>query len=560
MKICNFSVKNYRSITSAKKISMNNMTVLVGKNNEGKSNILRALALAMDILKHYSRNPRSLVFSKYGVIDYYNWEKDYPISLQTKHPNGYSVIELTFELLDSEVNDIRKITNIKLNNFIPIRISINDITIKIDIPKQGSKNINSKIKQKNVIDYICDRVDFVFIQPVRTEKDILNIIETLIENQLKVLDSNSDYNDAIATISKLQQDVLDNLSTKLIKPMSLFIPSFKNIKINISNEKRRNTLRRNTEVIIDDGTATPIQQKGDGIKNLLALGLFNIGNDDNRVSIIAIEEPESHLHPESARQLYKTISDLSQMNQIILTTHSPLFINRNNLNENIIVDSGTAKPVKRIKDIRDILGIKVSDNLTNAENILLVEGEEDKKVLEKLLPDLSVLIKKALDDGTLLIDYIGGTGNLTYKLSFYRNIQCKYHVLLDNDDAGRKAEETAEKQALLTMNDVTFTFCKGSPNAEIEDCFEKNVYKNEILNKFGVNLDCKEFRNNKKWSDRVAGCFNSQGKQWNSIIEGKVKTVVADSLPNNADIALNKNKRSSIDSLVVAVEKLIRNN
>ena len=51
MKLASFSVINYRSITNARKIQTNNMTVLVGKNNEGKSNILRALTLAMDIMK-----------------------------------------------------------------------------------------------------------------------------------------------------------------------------------------------------------------------------------------------------------------------------------------------------------------------------------------------------------------------------------------------------------------------------------------------------------------------------------------------------------------------------
>ena len=53
MKLSDFSVVNYRSITTARKIKTNNMTVLVGKNNEGKSNILRALTLAMDIMKIY---------------------------------------------------------------------------------------------------------------------------------------------------------------------------------------------------------------------------------------------------------------------------------------------------------------------------------------------------------------------------------------------------------------------------------------------------------------------------------------------------------------------------
>lgn len=45
MKLSDFSVNNYRSITTARKIPTKNMTVLVGKNNEGKSNILSALAL-----------------------------------------------------------------------------------------------------------------------------------------------------------------------------------------------------------------------------------------------------------------------------------------------------------------------------------------------------------------------------------------------------------------------------------------------------------------------------------------------------------------------------------
>lgn len=121
--------------------------------------------------------------------------------------------------------------------------------------------------------------------------------------------------------------------------------------------------------------------------------MLNIVDKTDSVSVIAIEEPESHLHPESSRQLYETIQTLSLNHQVVLTTHSPLFVNRKNLNENIIVNSGKATPVKRVKEIRDVLGIKVSDNLTNAENVLIVEGEDDKITLEKILPNMSDIIK-----------------------------------------------------------------------------------------------------------------------------------------------------------------------
>ena len=80
MKLSDFSVINYRSITTARKIHTNNMTVLVGKNNEGKSNILRALTLAMDIMKLYAMNPRMLSTSRVYLQGRYNWERDYPVS------------------------------------------------------------------------------------------------------------------------------------------------------------------------------------------------------------------------------------------------------------------------------------------------------------------------------------------------------------------------------------------------------------------------------------------------------------------------------------------------
>ena len=123
------------------------------------------------------------------------------------------------------------------------------------------------------------------------------------------------------------------------------MPSVRDVQIHLQKDQRRLAFRRGADVIIDDGTPTPLQQKGDGIKSLTALAMLNIPTSHDRVSVVAIEEPESHLHPESARQLYETINALSANHQVVLTTHSPLFVNRSNLKENIIVDSGKAIPV-----------------------------------------------------------------------------------------------------------------------------------------------------------------------------------------------------------------------
>ena len=558
MKLSDFSVVNYRSITTARKIKTNNMTVLVGKNNEGKSNILRALTLAMDIMKIYSKDPRSLQIAVRPYLkNHYSWEKDYPISLQEKNPNGWSSIDLNFELDEQDILAIRSMTGIRLSGCIPVRVSTNGAAAKIDTPKRGTAAFADADNKKKIIEYVCFKIDFNFIPAVRTEYDALRVVDSLIEKSLETLDTNPDYINAMNKIEELQQGILDGISNQIIEPLQEFLPTVRNVQIHIQNERRRIAMRRNTEIIIDDGTPTPIQQKGDGIKSLTALAILNIPARVDRVSVVAIEEPESHLHPESARQLYDTIMSLSQTHQIVLTTHSPLFVNRTNLKENIIVNDGKATPVKKIKEIRDVLGIHISDNLTNAEHVLIVEGEDDKIALEKLLPSMSTKIKRAIQNGTFIIDYIGGAGNLPYKLSFYRNLQCKYHVLLDNDDAGRHAGSEAERQGLLDVRNVTYAICNGSPNAEIEDCYNKAVYENAILNEFGVNINVAEFRGNKKWSDRIAGCFLSQGKLWNDAMEKRVKLVVANEISEEVDTVLNEHKRSSMDALVTSLETLL---
>ena len=172
MKLSDFSVVNYRSITTARKIKTNNMTVLVGKNNEGKSNILRALTLAMDIMKIYSKDPRSLQIAVRPYLkNHYSWEKDYPISLQEKNPNGWSSIDLNFELDEQDILAIRSMTGIRLSGCIPVRVSTNGAAAKIDIPKRGTAAFADADNKKKIIEYVCFKIDFNFIPAVRTEYD-----------------------------------------------------------------------------------------------------------------------------------------------------------------------------------------------------------------------------------------------------------------------------------------------------------------------------------------------------------------------------------------------------
>jgi predicted ATP-dependent endonuclease of OLD family len=294
------------------------------------------------------------------------------------------------------------------------------------------------------------------------------------------------------------------------------------------------------------------------VKSLAALGLLKSKNARSGASILAIEEPESHLHPAAIHQINEIIQAISETTQVIITTHNPLFVDRINIKSNIIVNSGTATTAKSISSIRDLLGIKASDNLTHANYALVVEGEEDAIALKALLPILSEKISKALRHNFLIIEPIGGAGNLSYKLSLLKNSLCATHTFLDGDEAGRQAYEKAERDSLISSSNCTFAMCNGRPNSEFEDCVATDIYKEVVLNEMGVDLDSPKFRGNSKWSDRLKATFLDQGKIFTDAASTRTKYIVANAVSKNPKMALNEHNRNSIDALVGALDRLIK--
>ncbi len=562
MELVNFSVTNYRSITTAYKVSVSNTTVLIGRNNEGKSNLLKALDVGMRSLKRHAieaRRGRVIPRNMIRRDDHsYDWERDFPINLQARTSGTQTIIRLEFLLSEREIIEFKDTVKSNLNGVLPIFIKIgknSTPTIEVSKKGKGSKALNSKSGQ--IAEFIANKIVFNYIPAVRTDQEALDVVSRMLAQRLRVLEEQPDYINALKTIRDLQQPILDNLSERIKEPLQEFLPGIKNVNIEIPENMRRSSFRRDFDIIIDDGTPTNLSFKGDGVKSLAALGLLKdrIGNDG--ASIIAIEEPESHLHPAAIHQLNEVIKALGAENQVIITTHNPLFVDRHDIKSNIIVDQGKALPAKNVQQIRDLLGIKASDNLINASYVLVVEGEDDVISLKALLGDLSEKLKKYIHSNMLIIEQVGGAGNLSYKLSSLKNSLCVYHCFLDNDEAGRQSYESAEKDGLLSIKTCTFVTCNGSPNAEFEDCLNLEVYHESIFGEFGVNLKCPQFRGNKKWSDRIHDSFLNQGKLWNKGVESRVKYLVAECVAKAPKIALNEHKRNSIDALVKSIEDLI---
>jgi predicted ATP-dependent endonuclease of OLD family len=93
------------------------------------------------------------------------------------------------------------------------------------------------------------------------------------------------------------------------------------------------------QIYIDDGSRDLIDNKGDGIKRSLTFAILrayveqiasktagdNTDSEAAQPRIFLFEEPELYLHPKSQRLLFDTLSLISNIHQVVVTTHSPLF-------------------------------------------------------------------------------------------------------------------------------------------------------------------------------------------------------------------------------------------
>jgi predicted ATP-dependent endonuclease of OLD family len=125
----------------------------------------------------------------------------------------------------------------------------------------------------------------------------------------------------------LQKPILETLSSSIYQTLKKFLPQVKEVKIELPQAERIQAFRRGTDISVDDGTKTPLQYKGDGVQSLAALGIIRHASErssENKKFVIAIEEPESHLHPKTIHELKEVIDKLSEKHQIIITSHNPL--------------------------------------------------------------------------------------------------------------------------------------------------------------------------------------------------------------------------------------------
>ncbi|MBQ4517883.1 MAG: AAA family ATPase [Clostridia bacterium] len=197
---------------------------------------------------------------------------------------------------------------------------------------------------------------------------------------------------------------------------------------------------------------------GDGIWSVFTIcaALF----DSKTNETIVIDEPELSVHPKLQKKLMEIFLEYSTTRQIIISTHSPYFVNWNAIinNANLIrvtkdnqnsvcfsISENTRKQFKGIlNDINNphTLGLDANEIFFLDDGIILVEGQEDVVILDRISKELEMEI-----DGTFFGWGVGGAPKMEAFLHLFKDLGYKRVVVILDGDKSKEAEILSEEFA-----------------------------------------------------------------------------------------------------------------
>ena len=476
------------------------------------------------------------------------------------NPEVKPSVDITLQLTDSECADFSAELGHKING---------ELRFKIDLQKPGAAGVRV-LKQKSgglltekspeIAEFVRHRLRLEYIPAVRTAEDAVDVVRRLVADQLRVLRRDEQYNKALESVRRLEEPLLRSIERDLVDSLGEFLPDLSAVQIVRSGRHVAGPLGFSIDVEVDDGVATDIAAKGDGVQSLAAIALARraaerTGNDDHHL-ILAIEEPETHLHPAAIRRLRAVLREISQQQQVVLTTHSPLLIDTEKPSTNVVVENQTARPARRVSDIRECLGVAVADNLTSARLVVLVEGPGDATAISALLSSRSRRLADVLESGELMIEPLNGASKLSAHASAMRATACSIYAVLDRDAAGIAAVNAAVNSGRIATSDYMLMSRKGMKESEFEDLLKFSAYRDRLEEEFGVQLSAALGNGRgQKWSDKLESMLQSRHKLGNEHEISRAKMLVAEAVVAQQRDSLNAAGRSAIDQLETELER-----
>lgn len=194
-------------------------------------------------------------------------------------------------------------------------------------------------------------------------------------------------------------------------------------------------------ILKKEGQEFRVDQLSSGEKEIMNF-LFGILALNIENGIVVIDEPELHLHPRWQSLLISLFNRLSAEtgDQFIISTHSPSFIDSSTIKsvKRVYTDTdGTSRTIKvdpgefdSERDLIDIVKAHNNEKIFFADKIVLVEGEEDRIIVETFLKHYQDILE---DSKIVEVVEVSGKPNFPAYREFLENFNIAFSVIIDRD-------------------------------------------------------------------------------------------------------------------------------
>ena len=471
-------VHNFRSLRDVE-VSLAPMTLLVGMNNAGKTSFLKALHLALggdrrvitreDVFalpEGEQESTEILIDCRIVPVDD-NGERLEEFGESWETNDLASLVRFDSEQMPFVGIRTRIAFDSMRNDFEFKRLLLNDWVPRNDWITQPVPNTSAP-RFENIVSFLIDaQRDLVGDLRSRTSYvgRLLSNLEISSEDAREIEEKLAELNNDIVSRSEVMTHLRD-----ILEHLSKTVPASHGAVDVVPISKKLRDITKGVEVNFQDSDSSsfPLDYHGMGTRSWASLLTYKayVSWLENQAAnnrpprpfhpILALEEPEAHLHPNAQRQLYQQLADAT--GQKIVSTHSPFVATQADLSSiRHFQKAGSETSVSELdvsewdpEDVRKLARevLNTRGELLFARAMILFEGETEEQALPIFAS--KYFCCDPFDFGLVFVG-VGGDGKYLPFLRLAETLSIPWFIFSDGEEPAKEAVRNALEKIDVTL-------------------------------------------------------------------------------------------------------------